>query len=137
MTTVLRLALDACGLSQREAAEFLNVRRDTVDKALNGRTATPPGWLLELRGLHGRQRQAANQALEAIYRQTADRGPGEIEVGYCTDDAEAQSLGWPTANAHAVTLRMIWEDLPDGCRLILSPRGSTIGTAAAADAHRR
>ena len=137
--TPLALAMDACGLAAVDAAAVLGVSAQTVRDALSRphKMRTPPGWLAELRNLNNRQRQAASEALKVIAAQIVIYGPGEIELGFCADNTEARSLGWPTASAHATTLRMIWEGLPDGCRLILSPRGSTPGTAAAADAHRR
>lgn len=137
MTTALRLALDACGLSQREAAELLGVRTDTVDKAARGKSATPAGWIRQLRELHAAQRASANETLKIISRQVAIAGPGEIELGFCADDTEARSLGFPCVGAHSAVLRMVWESLPDACAVTLVPRASTRATAAAAEAHNR
>lgn len=130
----LRLFVEACGLSQREAAEYLEVRRDTVDRALRGRDKTPAGWLVELAALLSRQRRAADEA----YRLWNDHGrPGEIEIGVSSDDHEAQSLGWPCVGAHIAVIRLLRERLPDDVRLIPVPRGSTVATAAATDAHEK
>lgn len=135
MTTELRLALDACGLSQREAAAFFGVRTDTVDKAARGKSNTPPGWMRQLRALYALQRKTANEALKLIASQIEAHGPGEIELGYCADDSEAKDLGFPCVGAHSATLRIVWEGLPDGCIVEFVPRGATISTAAAADSH--
>lgn len=133
MTTELRLALAACGLSQRQAAEFLGVRLDSVERALRGRDRTPPGWLAELRRLHARQRQAAQQAY-AIWQQ---HQPDQLELSIASDDAEAQAppLGWPCQAAQLAAYRMLWEMLPPDVRIILVPRGTSVATAAAADRH--
>lgn len=130
----LRLAMAACGLSQREAAALLDVRLDTVGKAMIGRGRVPPGWLAELRALHQRQSHAAEQAYQ-LWRDAGE--PREIELGIASDDYEAQQppLGWPCVGAQMAVMRLLWERLPADVRLILVPRGSTIATAAAVDAH--
>ena len=131
----LRLAIDACGLSQREAAEYLGVRKDTVERALRGRDRTPRGWLAELRQLHDRQQQAAQQAFQ-LWREAGE--PKEIELGIASDDYEAQQppLGWPCVSAQLAVMRLLWERLPGDVRLRLVPRGITVATAGAADAHK-
>lgn len=120
----------ACGLSQREAADFLGVRRDTVDKATAGRIPVPPGWLHELRALHERQQQAADAALELL----PDDYAGIVEIGIASDDVEAQAppLRWPCVGAHQAVARLIWEA---GLDVVTVPRGSTMASAAAADRH--
>jgi hypothetical protein len=135
--TPLHLALAACGLSAQQAAEYLSVSTQSIRDALTRphKLRCPPGWLTELRGLHQRQRLLADKALEIIATQTSRFGPGQVELGYCVDDAESRMLGLPCVAAHAAVLRMIWEGLPDGCVPIVVPRGTTIGTAGAADAH--
>lgn len=130
----LRLAMAACGLSQREAAAYLDVRLDTVAKAMTGRSRTPSGWLADLRRLHERQVLAAEQ----VYRLWREAGePKEIEMGYASDDYEAQQppLGWPCVGAQMAVFRMIWERLPADVRVVVVPRGTTLATAAAAEPH--
>lgn len=129
MTTELKLALDACGLTQRDAAKLLNVRRDSVEKAARGKDQTPPGWLAVLRELNDKQQHAADEALAIISDMPEDT---IVEFGISSDDHEAQSLGWPCVGAHRTVARILWET---GVNLDIVPRGSTLATAAAIDAH--
>lgn len=131
--TPFALLCGVCGLSHREAANMLNVRIDTVKSWSAGRNRTPDGVLATLRDLAHRIDRAAAEALALI----AEQQPPEVELGYAVDDAEAQSLGWPCVGAQAAALGRIVAGVPEGVKVILVPRGSTIGTAAAADAHRR
>ncbi|HEX6957595.1 MAG TPA: hypothetical protein VF194_06365 [Ferrovibrio sp.] len=128
----LRLAMAACGLSQREAAALLEVRLDTVAKAMTGRSRTPSGWLADLRELNRRQQRAAEQAFQ-LWREAGE--PKDIELGIASDDYEAMQLGWPCVGAQMAVFRMLWERLPADVRIAIVPRGSTMATAAAADAH--
>ncbi|WP_148293760.1 hypothetical protein [Azospirillum sp. B4] len=138
MTTTLRAALLACGLSTREAAEFLNVRQDTINKAINGKERTPDGWLYELRALNLRQRRAAQHALDQVAVLTKEQGaPVAVDYGVPVDDTEARHLGWPCIGAANAVASMVWEGLPEGVKMRVAPRGSTPATAAAADAHQK
>lgn len=112
---------------------MLNVRIDTVKSWSAGRNRTPDGVLATLRDLAHRIDKAATEALALI----AEHRPPEIELSYAVDDAEAQSLGWPCVGAQAAAFGRIVAGVPDGVKVVLVPRGSTTGTAAAADAHSR
>ena len=57
---------------------------------------------------------------------------GQIELGYAVDDAEAQSMGWPCASAQWASLGIIAAGTDRHITLV--PRGTTVATAAAADA---
>jgi hypothetical protein len=131
LTTAYALLLDRCGLSQREAAAFHDVRLDTVKSWSSARNNPPAGVIEELRGLYARIARAAAEAVAAI---GAGATPAEaVELGIAVDDQEAQSLGWPCVGAHAAVLGLVAAQ----CRLAVSivPRGCTPATAAAADAH--
>jgi hypothetical protein len=132
MTTLIALLLDRCGLSIREAAIFLNVREDTVKSWRSGRNPTPLAVVIELRGLYLKIGRAAREAIAAI-----DEAPAgaEIELGIAVDDHEAQALGLPCVGAHAAVLGLIAASTARPMRIV--PRGSTIASAAAADAHGR
>lgn len=129
--TPYALLLQACGLSHREAAELHGVRLDTVKSWSAGRNRAPPGVLAELRDLYATIRRAADAALDLI----EERAPAEIEIGYPTDDHEARALGFPCVGAwRAMAALVVAEaDRP----VVLSPRGATLATAGAADAHGR
>lgn len=131
--TPFALLCGVCGLSHREAANLLSVRIDTVKSWSSGRNPTPDGALAELRALARRIDRAAAEALALI----AEQRPPDIELGYAVDDHEAQSLGWPCVGAQAAAFGRIVAGIPDGVRVTFAPRGSTPGTAAAADAQRR
>ena len=57
--TPLAASLQLCGLSQREAAAFLDVRLDTLKSWSSGRGPTPEGVMRELAALQGRIVKAA------------------------------------------------------------------------------
>lgn len=131
-----RLLIDACGLSQREAAEFLSVRLDTVKSWYRVHsTAARPGIIHELQALHVKQRRAAANFIK-LMRQLAREGTisGTIEVGIASDDAEARSLGWPCVGAQRMSIALAAARL-SGVRIVIVPRGTTPATAAAADVH--
>ncbi len=122
------------GLSHREAAEFHRVRIDTVKSWAVGRNNCPPGPLAELRALIAAQERAARETLAII-----ERGkPDEIELGYPSDDHEARSMpggGWPCVGAWAAMAARILAATDRPAHFV--PRGSTLSSAAAADAHER
>lgn len=122
-----------CGLSQREAADFLRVRLDTVKSWGSGRDEAPTGVLAALAELDRRIQQAADEAVALV---TAQRPP-TVELGYPSDDEEARHLGWPAVGVMRVLLGRIISATPTDTIIRLVPRGSTPATAAAADAHRR
>lgn len=121
-----------CGLSQPEAAALHQVRLDTVKSWCTGRNRANDGVMAELRQLHEQIERVATEALAAI---AAVPQAEEIELGYATDDHEAQALGWPCVGAQAASLGIVIALCSRPIRLV--PRGSTFATAAAADAHRR
>lgn len=133
MTTEFSLLTQACGLSHREAAEFLGVRIDTVKSWSAGRNPAPDGVLDELRGLAARIDRAVAEALRTI--REASPPPDDVEIGVASDDYEAQSLGWPCVGAHRQVAARIAAACPYSVHIV--PRGSTPASAAAADAHER
>ena len=64
----------------------------------------------------------------------SDQPDQTFEFGLASDDEEARSLGWPCVGAHRAVARILWES---GLDIVVVPRGSTIATAAAADADDR
>lgn len=128
--TPFNLLRQLAGLSLQKTADALNVRLDTVKSWDSGRRGSPDGALHELRALIARQERAAAEALALIAKQR----PAELELGYAADDHEAQSLGWPCVGAQAAVLGRILAGAPNDVKIHLVPRGSTVGTAAAADA---
>ena len=130
--TPFALLLGAAGLSHREASDFLQVRLDTIHAWSSGRNNCRPAVLSELRDLIQKQERAAREAIAQIEQARALDPAAEIELGYPTDDYEAENLGWPCVGAwRAMAARVLVAALP--VRLV--PRGSSLATAAAIEAH--
>jgi hypothetical protein len=127
--TTFALLCNRCGLSLREAADFLGVRQDTVRSWSIGRRGAPASAIEELRALYAKIERAAGEAV-AMARKA--RG-ATIELGIAADDHEARSLGWPCVGAQAASLGLVAARL--GASVVIVPRGSTGATAAAADIH--
>lgn len=122
--------LIASGLSQQEAAEFLKIRRSSISNWTIGRRPPPDeilGWMVELVQA---QNKMADETLKLIAAHPATE---IIEIGFCADDHEAQTLGLPAKSAHDAVIRRIVERIHDPRRINLVPRGSTIATAVASD----
>ena len=128
--TPFSLMIQACGLSPAEAASFFGLRKDTVDQWLRGRRDPHPDVIERLRGLYD---VISNTALEAVETIQETAPEGEIEIGYPADDHEALALGMPCVGAWRAMAAIVIAELDRPVRLV--PRGSTAGTAAAADAH--
>ena len=133
--TPFSLLLQLSGLTQREAATFLDSREDTVRSWSLGRRNAPPGVIEQMRDLIDRQEEAAVQAIRQIEAMSDDMTPDEIEIGYPADDHEAQELGFPTVSAWGAMAARVIADIGADIRLV--PRGSTATSAKAADAHNR
>lgn len=132
-----------CGLSNREAAEFLGITESAVEKFRRGSRAAPSGVLRELQALWAEIDRTAIEAAEEMVRRGIMNEAAEIEVGYPADDYEAQQLGLPCAGAWRQMLARLIDEMMvidenfDPARIRLVPRGSTPATAAAADIHRK
>jgi hypothetical protein len=132
MTTPFALLLARCGLSQREAAGYLNLSPSNIDKMARGARATPAGVIAELQALYRKISVAAENAVAAIMETTP--AGAQVELGYAADDYEAQQLGWPCVGAQLASFGITIASIEDrDVRLV--PRGSTVGTAAAAHIH--
>lgn len=132
MTTLYAIMLQACGLSQQEAADFHKVRLDTVKSWSAGRRPAPDGAIAELRALFEKIETAADSLIDMIEGHDPE---AEIEIGYAADNHEAQSLGWPCAGAQFASIALAAMYIAQPIRLV--PRGSTTATAAAADIHQK
>lgn len=139
MTTTFTLLAGACGLSHREAAAFLDVRIDTVKSWSAGRNPVPAGVVAQLADLAQRIIAAADEAAEHTRELIGDGdAPEAIELGVASDDHEARTLGWPCAGAHKAVIGWTAAHLiADGHAVEILPRGTTIASAGASDAHGR
>jgi transcriptional regulator with XRE-family HTH domain len=108
MRTAFDLIRERCGLSQREAADFLSVSVDTIKSWASGRNLVPPGVIAQLRGLHGQIDRSAHEAAARISALHRGHGtPDLIELGLSASDDEAKTLGWPCVGTHAALLGRI------------------------------
>lgn len=130
--TPLKLMIDRCGLSQREAADFLGVRRDTVAAWCSGKYPPRGAVLEQLRELYRKIERAAGESAIMVNAAPAE---AEIELGFAANDHEARTLGWPCVGAQAAMLGLVLARTSRAVRLV--PRGSTVATAAAIEAHGR
>ena len=71
--TTFKAAIAMCGLSQREAAEFLGVAFDTVKKWCNGTNQPPFGAWVMLADLWMQIQEAGENAAEHIDPESMDR----------------------------------------------------------------
>src|SRR5690606_8686572 len=87
--TPYTLLLQACGLSQREAASLHGVRLDTIKSWSAGRNRVPDGVIDQLRDLFALIVEVGEQAIDTL---AAAPDTADIEIGYPADDHEAQTL---------------------------------------------
>lgn len=137
--TPAALLISLAGLSHQEAADFLNVRLDTVKSwcRKNQPNFAKPGVIDELKTLIAAQEWAANGFLIHLTDLTSERGspPDCVEIGYPTDDHESQTLGLPCVGAWSAMAARVVARSSVPVRLV--PRGSTVATAAAIQAHEK
>ena len=124
--------LSAAGLSLTEAADYLDVSRKNITRWANGTLEPPAGVLNELTKLIQKQNEAVKQTLDLIGQ---SEGVGEYEIGFPTDGTEAKDMGWPSVSAFKMVAGRIIAEATDVIKVV--PRGSTVGTAAAADVQDR
>ncbi|MGE0408738.1 MAG: helix-turn-helix domain-containing protein [Amphiplicatus sp.] len=90
--TLFAASLHLLGLSQSEAADFLDVRPDTLKSWCSGRRNPPEGIWAPLRALYERQQIAVDHALELI----EEKRPDEIAPAM----KGPRSTSWPSEGAH-------------------------------------
>ena len=103
MTTPFKLLCDRCGLSQREAADFLGARLDTVKSWASGRNRAPAGVIAELRKLHATIERAAGELVAEVKK----RRPDELALFLARTDDEARDRGWPCIGAMAAAIGIV------------------------------
>lgn len=101
--SLFSLLAGRCGLSHREAADFLNARIDTVKSWASGRNRAPDGVIAELRGLYRRIERAAAEVLALA----AEQRPAELTLFLARSDDEARERGWPCRAAQAASLAIV------------------------------
>ncbi|MEY9674567.1 helix-turn-helix domain-containing protein [Bradyrhizobium elkanii] len=121
--SIYDLMRQRCGLSQTEAAEFQDVRLDTVKSWCSGRRPAPQKAVDELRDLYRRIHEAG----EAYAHQVLRRGPrvddagARYQLAEPVDDADAIANGWPSKAACLAALGIAIAALPVDAGLELIP----------------
>jgi hypothetical protein len=135
MRTVYDLLRVRCGLSQQEAAEFHDVRLDTIKSWSAGRNEANPRVLAELRGLYQKIIHASGQLGARIDALKGDpSSTTEVTLGTAESETAARKLGFPCMGAHAAALGLAIATLGDDVAVALVPYRQGIETANAKDA---
>lgn len=125
--TPFAVLADRCGLSQREAAEFLKVRLDTVKSWCAGRNAAKPAILAELRALYGMILAAAENLAEfngRLLEQQRQRGLQQrgIVFGLAKTDDVARAYGFPSQGPYMAAVGLAVLRLPDDVVIEMAPQ---------------
>jgi hypothetical protein len=125
--TPFALLAERCGLSQREASEFLKVRLDTVKTWCSGRNTPKPAVLAELRSLYADIQAAADnlaQGNERLLEQQRERGiqPRGIVFGLAETDDVARAYGFSSLGPYRAAIGLAFLQLPDDVAIITQPQ---------------
>lgn len=138
MMTLFSSLLSASGLSLTEAAEYLDVSRKNVERWSNSKLEPPEGVIEDMIELINEQTKAVDRFLNVFkeaHREAQEKADKKInatiEIGYPTDDYEAQEMGWPCASAFKVVIGRIAAAC--GMKVTIIPRGSNVSNAVAVD----
>jgi hypothetical protein len=118
---------ERCGLSQREAAEFLKVRIDTVKSWCVGRNVAKPAVLAELRGLYASIQAAADKLAQdngRLLELQRERGiaPRGIVFGLAKTDDVARAFGFPSQGPYVAAIGLALLRLPDDVAIVMQPQ---------------
>ena len=108
--TTFRAAIQICGLSLSEAADFLGVRPDTAKSWSQGRNAPPPGVWEMLSALYQRIEAAADHASAELEPGLMDR---KAMNNVTADDGADPLPGGADAVAGAMALLLAMADIED------------------------
>jgi len=125
--TPFSVLAERCGLSQREAAEFLKVRIDTVKSWSAGRNAVKPEVLAELRRLYANIQAASDELtshLSELLEMQRERGikPRAIVFGIAETDDVARAFGFPSRGPYMAAIGLALTRLPDDVVIVPEPQ---------------
>jgi hypothetical protein len=125
--TPFAVLAERCGLSQREAAEFLKVRIDTVKSWCAGRNVAKPAVLAELRGLYASIQAAADKLAQdnkRLLEQQRERGVEQrgIVFGLAETDDVARAFGFPSQGPYVAAIGLALLRLPDDAAIVMQPQ---------------
>ena len=134
--------LASTGMSVADAATFHEVSDDQIIEWIGGSEDPPDEVMDAISQLVCRMAESVGEVVDHVLDKAEQimeephAFPDVLELGLASDDAEAQTLGWPNANAHRTVIGMTAAQISDmGIRVSVVPRGSTVTSAAAADAY--
>jgi len=105
MTTPLSLLCQLCGLSHREAAEYLGVSHDTVKAWSSGRNPTPKRALNQLADLSGKIDASANDTFNFLKERD---WPFNVALALEGTEDAVTAIGWPCIGVHRATVARIY-----------------------------
>ena len=128
------------GMNVADAAVFHEVSSDLIVEWVEGSEDPPDEAMDDISQLVCRMAESVAEVLDHVLDKAEEHGgyPDVLELGLASDNAEAQTLGWPNANAHRTVIGMTAAQMAAlGIKVSVVPRGSTVTSAAAADAYDR
>jgi hypothetical protein len=125
--TPFAVLIERCGLSQREAAEFLKVRLDTVKSWCAGRNTAKPAVLAELRRLYANIQGAAEtlaQSNQRLLTRQRERGIQQLGIvfGVAETDGVARVYGFPSKGPYMAAVGLALLHLPDDVTIVTQPQ---------------
>ena len=132
-----RCLLASSGMDTFEASTFHGIEEDAIMMWVAGDEEPEEEAVEKLAELVCRMAVSVGEALDYLLDQMEenDGAPSFLEIGLASDDAEAEQLGWPCVRVHEMVLGMMVAQATEiGVPVSIVPRGSTVGSAAAADA---
>jgi hypothetical protein len=123
--TPFAVLAERCGLSQREAAEFLKVRLDTIKSWCAGRNVAKPAVLAELRVLYAGIQAAAEEIArqnERLLEQQLPQGIAQrgIVFGVAENDDVARAYGFPSQGPYMAAIGLAVMRLPDDVAVVMN-----------------
>jgi hypothetical protein len=119
-----------CGLSQQQAADFHQVRLDTVNSGCLGRRTAKPEILAELRALDRTIAAAAAELGRAIAAALEGKDRARVGVELAPSAAEAKRLGLATTGMMETAIGRAIAALPDDVQLRLAEPARGRGAVA-------
>ena len=129
--------LKATGMDSIDAAKFHGGDEDVIYMWVSGDEEPSQHEIDKISDLICRMAISVSEVLDHIIDQMEEHGSGPdvLELGLASDDQEAGVLGWPNKSAHKMLLGMTAAQMSEiGIKVSIVPRGSTVPSAAAADA---
>ena len=127
----------ASGMDTFEASTFLGVDEDAIMMWVSGDEEADEDSIEKMAELICKMVTSVGETLDYLLNQMEenDSAPAFLEMGLASDDAEAELLGWPCVRVHEMVLGMMAAQATEiGIPISIVPRGSTLSSAAAADA---